>query len=98
MPPENGKVQRGQVLVYSIIGCPHCVRAKNSLRQAGIQYVDVSLDMFSPEVQQEAVRLSGGKSSVPQIFFNEKYIGGNQELQGEYYHTHHLTGFEVYAS
>ena len=76
------EVQKGQIIVYSIIGCPHCMRAKNSLRQEGLQYVDVSLDMFPPEIQQQVTKLSEGKTSVPQIFFNEKHIGGNQELQG----------------
>ncbi len=35
---------------------------------------------FPPYVR-EWLRKRTGKSSVPQIFFNEKLIGGNMELQ-----------------
>ena len=37
---------RGRIVVYSIIGCPHCLAAKQSLREAHLPFVDVSIDRF----------------------------------------------------
>ena len=45
-----------------------------------MQFIDVSVDRFPPSVR-EWVKVKTGKTSVPQIFFNAKYIGGNKELQ-----------------
>jgi len=45
-----------------------------------LQYIDVSVDRFPPHVR-EWVKEKTGKTSVPQIFFNAAYIGGNKELQ-----------------
>ncbi|XP_071960579.1 uncharacterized protein [Antedon mediterranea] len=73
-------VYNGRVLVYSIVGCPHCKNAKASLTERGIPYTDVSLDMY-PESVREDVMKRTGKTTVPQIFFNAIYIGGNEELQ-----------------
>lgn len=32
------------------------------------------------QCREEAKRLSGGRTSVPQIFFNDVHIGGNDDL------------------
>ena len=37
---------QGRIVVYSIVGCPHCMAAKESLRQAHLPFVDVSIDRF----------------------------------------------------
>ena len=36
--------------------------------------------MENPIRRSEMVRLSGGQSTVPQIFIGEKHIGGSDEL------------------
>ncbi|XP_064080550.1 uncharacterized protein LOC135197341 [Macrobrachium nipponense] len=70
---------RGRVVIYSTVGCPHCLAAKNSLKDAGVPFIEVSVNRF-PTVR---TWLQGktGKTSVPQIFFNETYVGGNDDLQ-----------------
>ena len=70
---------KGRVIVYSIVGCPHCMRAKNSLQDRGLPYTDVSLDSF-PQCRED-VKHRTGKNTVPQIFFNAVHVGGNDELQ-----------------
>ncbi|KAJ8305746.1 hypothetical protein KUTeg_016291 [Tegillarca granosa] len=70
---------KGQVLVYSILGCPHCMRAKNTLQQLGIPYSDVSLDQY-PHIREE-VQQRTGRRTVPQVFFNATHVGGNDDLQ-----------------
>lgn len=70
---------KGRIVVYSIVGCPHCLAAKSRLQNEGLQYVDVSVDRYPPRIR-EWVKNKTGKSSVPQIFFNSTYVGGNVEL------------------
>lgn len=70
---------KGQVVVYSILGCPHCMKAKNTLQEKGIPYTDISLDKF-PQCREELTSKTD-KKSVPQIFFNATHVGGNDDLQ-----------------
>ena len=55
------------------------MRAKSSLQEKGIPYTDVSLDKY-PHARHE-LQMRTGKRTVPQVFFNAKHIGGNEELQ-----------------
>ncbi|KAM4558910.1 uncharacterized protein PAE49_013512 [Odontesthes bonariensis] len=69
----------GRVTVYSIQGCPHCVQAKATLRQLGLPVCDVDMGSHS-ELRAKLKELTG-RSTVPQIFFNNVHIGGNDDLQ-----------------
>ncbi|RUS85176.1 hypothetical protein EGW08_007080 [Elysia chlorotica] len=70
---------KGTVVVYSILGCPHCMRAKKVLNQQNVPYTDIRLDLF-PHIK-DAVMERSGMRTVPQIYFNEKLIGGNDAFQ-----------------
>ena len=70
---------KGRVVVYSIVGCPHCMKAKSTLQDLSVPYVDVNLETF-PDVREDVYKRTG-KRTVPQIFFNANHIGGNDELQ-----------------
>lgn len=71
---------KGRIVVYSIGGCPHCLEAKNTLTELKLPYIDVSVDRFPANVR-DWLKERTGKSSVPQIFFNNNHIGGNDALQ-----------------
>ena len=71
---------KGRIVVYSIVGCPHCLKAKSTLRDLKLVYTDVSLDRFPARVR-EWLKERTGKSSVPQIFFNGTHVGGNEDFQ-----------------
>lgn len=73
-------VLQGRIVIYSIVGCPHCLQAKSTLKEKNLPFVDVSVDRFPPNVRAW-VKEKTNKTSVPQIFFNKTYIGGNAELQ-----------------
>eukprot|EP00554_Chaetoceros_debilis_P007967 CAMPEP_0194079318 /NCGR_PEP_ID=MMETSP0149-20130528/5542_1 /TAXON_ID=122233 /ORGANISM="Chaetoceros debilis, Strain MM31A-1" /LENGTH=518 /DNA_ID=CAMNT_0038760777 /DNA_START=97 /DNA_END=1653 /DNA_ORIENTATION=- len=64
----------GKVTVFAIDGCPHCVRAKTNLRDRNIPYVEINLTKH-PDKRSDMLSLSDSLT-VPQIFFNEKHIGG----------------------
>ena len=70
---------KGKVTVYSIVGCPFCARAKSLLTELGVPYVDINLDK-RPDLRGELAERTG-RRTVPQIFFNEKHIGGCDELK-----------------
>ena len=66
-------------IVYTKVGCPYCVRAKHLLQQEKIEFEEISLT-FHPGRRDEMIEKSGGKSTVPQIFLQEKHIGGCDDL------------------
>ena len=74
--------QLGRITVYSISGCPHCLAAKKRLKDENLEYMEVGVDRFPARVRAWLQQRTG-KTSVPQIFFNSKYVGGNKELQVE---------------
>ena len=41
---------KGRILIFSIVGCPHCLRAKNTFSKLGLDYTDVSVDQYKAEV------------------------------------------------
>jgi glutaredoxin 3 len=67
-----------RVLVYTTASCPYCVRAKRLLAARGIVYeeIDVGADA---ELRADLVRRTG-RRTVPQIFIDERAVGGFEEL------------------
>lgn len=76
---EPESAVHGRVTIYSIGGCPHCVQAKATLGGLGVPVRDVDLGKH-PELRAAVKELSG-RSTVPQIFFNQVHVGGNEDLQ-----------------
>lgn len=76
---EDGTVMRGRVTVYSVPGCPHCIQAKATLSTLGVPVCDVDINKHR-EVRARLKELTG-HSTVPQIFFNNLYVGNNEDLQ-----------------
>ncbi|GAB1604713.1 uncharacterized protein LOC115223425 [Argonauta hians] len=74
-----GTELKGRVLVYSINGCLHCIRAKGILNKLELPYVTVNVDNHTHCREWMLANLR--KHSVPQIFFNEIHIGGYTELK-----------------
>ncbi|XP_037395278.1 uncharacterized protein zgc:152951 [Pygocentrus nattereri] len=69
----------GRVTVYSVPGCPHCIQAKATLGALGLPVCDVDVS-HDAGLQAQLMELTGS-SSVPQIFFNNIYVGGNEHLK-----------------
>ncbi|MDN3637410.1 glutaredoxin 3 [Simiduia curdlanivorans] len=66
------------VVVYSTTICPYCVRAKQLLKQKGVDYEDINLDK-RPELRNDVMKRSG-RRTVPQIWVGETHVGGFDEL------------------
>ena len=58
--------------------CSYCHAAKNLLDQQGLDYQEVDLLKESEQAQQ--LLIQSGQRTVPQIFINQKPIGGFTEL------------------
>ena len=68
-----------KVTIYSTMLCPFCWRAKRLLDLKGVTYEEIDI-MEDPARRSEMVKLSGGQTTVPQIFIGETHIGGSDEL------------------
>ncbi len=66
------------VVLYTTRYCPYCVRAKHLLEQKGVAFQEIAVDN-DPQLRAEMTKKSGGHT-VPQIFINEKPIGGCDDL------------------
>jgi len=58
--------------------CNYCHAAKSLLKQQGIDYQEVDLLKDRDHAQQLLIK--SGQRTVPQVFINEKPIGGFTEL------------------
>ena len=68
-----------KIEIYTTKICPYCVRAKNLLNQKDADFteIDVTGDDSAREV---LLKKSNGMRTVPQIFINDKHIGGCDNL------------------
>jgi glutaredoxin-like protein len=66
------------VTVMSRDGCPFCIAAKESLRDAGIDFDELILNR---DYTDQSLRAIAGSASVPQVFVNGNHIGGAQSLE-----------------
>jgi glutaredoxin 3 len=72
-------VVMSKIEVYSTAVCPYCVAAKNLLKSKGLEWTEVRVD--TDMAQREAMLArSGGHRTVPQIFINDQFVGGYDEL------------------
>jgi glutaredoxin 3 len=65
--------------LYTTATCPYCVAAKNLLKQRGLDYREIRVDLDREQFQAMLAR-SGGRRSVPQIFIGDVHIGGFDDL------------------
>ncbi len=65
--------------VYTQDWCPYCTRAKQVLDRHGAAYTEINAPRGS-EARAEAIRRSGGRTTVPQIFIDGAHIGGCDDL------------------
>ena len=65
-------------------GCPYCVRAKNFFNDRGIEYKIYDLEE-DVKYLIEARNRAGDQNlrTVPQIFINDKHIGGYDDLMAK---------------
>lgn len=68
-----------KVQIYSSPACPYCVRAKSLMKSKGqaFEEIDISTD---PQLRDAMMEKAGGRRTVPQIFIDDRHIGGFDDL------------------
>ena len=67
------------VEIYTWTYCPFCIRAKALLDRKGVNYHEYNLDGDEAARDKMAQR-TNGRRSVPQIFINNRHIGGCDDI------------------
>lgn len=68
-----------KVEIYSKQVCPYCVRAKQLLDHKNVKYVEIRVDENPKDLEMMLLRAEG-RRTVPQIFINDRGIGGCDDL------------------
>lgn len=70
-----------KAIIWSRYHCTFCDQAKALLKQKGIPFEEKKIgDGYTKEELLEAVPTA---RTLPQIFLNEEYVGGYQELKAK---------------
>ena len=67
-----------QVKILTSPTCNYCHAAKDLLEREGISYQEV--DVVNNHEQAQQLLAQSGQRTVPQVFINEKSVGGFTEL------------------
>jgi len=68
-----------KIEIYTKQHCPYCVRVKALLDSKGAKYQEFEVDKNAEQFQIMLQR-APGRRTVPQIFINDKHIGGCDDL------------------
>ncbi len=68
-----------KVVIYTTPICPYCNWAKTLLRSKHVDFEEI--DVSRDPLLQDEVRQRSGRRTVPQIFIDEKSVGGYDELR-----------------
>jgi glutaredoxin 3 len=67
------------VRMFTTQVCPYCIRAKQLLKQRGVDTIhEIRVDLNPP--QRDAMIAQTGRRTVPQIFIGETWVGGCDDL------------------
>lgn len=69
---------KGRIILFSCSESSDCRVARSLLRHKGLRFIEINTDIY-PGRKVELEKRTGS-SSVPQIFFNEVFIGGAREM------------------
>uniref|UniRef100_UPI00334063A7 glutaredoxin 3 n=1 Tax=Castellaniella defragrans TaxID=75697 RepID=UPI00334063A7 len=68
-----------KVTMYCTAVCPYCIRAEALLRQRGVE--DIHKIHIERDPAQRAVMMERtGRRTVPQIYIDDRHIGGYDDL------------------
>ncbi len=68
-----------KVEIYTKFTCGYCARAKALLQRKSVAFEETDISMGGAK-REEMVQRAGGRTTVPQIFIGDRYIGGFDDL------------------
>ena len=69
-----------KVVIYTGPMCNYCSAAKHLLIKKKINYEEIDIG-YDDKKREEMLKKSNGAKTIPQIFIDEKHIGGYVELK-----------------
>jgi len=68
-----------KVEIYTKVFCGYCSRAKRLLDDKGVDYEEYDITLGGPK-RAEMLQRAHGRSTVPQIFIDDRHVGGSDDL------------------
>ncbi len=68
-----------KIEIYSSPLCGFCHHAKRLLESKNVEFEDINV-MMNRDRMAEMVERAGGRTSVPQIFIDDRHVGGCDDL------------------
>ena len=68
------------VTIYTGPFCNYCEAAKRLLTRNNANYNEIDIDKVEGAMD-EMIKKANGKRTIPQIFFDDKHIGGYDEVR-----------------
>ncbi len=68
-----------RIEIYSKAFCSYCTRAKQLLAAKGVDFEEYDITMGGPR-RSEMIQRANGRTTVPQIFIDDRHIGGSDDL------------------
>lgn len=67
-----------KIEMYTSAHCAYCVAAKSLLKSKGLDYAEIRIDADPARLDEMLARAQ--RRTVPQIFVNDRFIGGYDDL------------------
>ena len=67
------------ITIYTKGWCPYCSAAKDLLRRKGAAFEEIDVERVAG-ARAEMIQKAGGRSTVPQIFVDQRHVGGCDDL------------------
>ena len=67
------------IVIYTKSYCPYCHAAIDLLNKKGLPFEQIEIT-GNKDLGAEMARRANGRTSVPQIFFGDRHIGGCDDL------------------
>lgn len=68
-----------KIEIYTKFLCPYCTRAKSLFKAKGVEFEEHDISMGGPK-RAEMLERANGRTTVPQIFIDDRHIGGSDDL------------------
>ena len=65
--------------IYTWSSCPFCIRAKALLTKKGVDFTEYCI-VGDEDARDKMAQRGDGKRSVPQVFINDRHVGGCDDL------------------
>lgn len=69
-----------KIVMYTTAYCPYCLNAERLLSNRGVTEIEKIRVDLQPELRLEMMQKTG-RRTVPQIYIDERHIGGFDELR-----------------